>query len=379
MRIDYDVIIVGAGPSGCSAAYDLSNYGLSVLLVDKTEFPRLKPCGGGITIKTLQALRYSISPVIQHICYDLVVGRGVEKSHLFKSKHPICAMTVRQEFDEYCLKMTLKNNITFKIIKQIKSLKELPEGVEMDTSEGVLNCRYIVGADGANSMVRKLSNQFEQVEKGLAIEGHVYMPKDQLPEMEFDFGAAKFGYGWLFPKGDHVNIGLYTNDPSTKLTKKDVQEYASKKLGNVELHNVVGHYIGLNGRNYSQTSDKIFLIGDAAGFVDPLLGEGIYNAVISGQFVAKAINDEIQRNQPAKKSYNESLKIVKADLNECYQSALWFYKYPRIGYNFLTFKPTEYFLMKGFAAGKTFSYSKNKPFKLVRDKIEPVQSLDRQD
>ena len=85
MNLDFDVIIVGAGPSGCSAAYDLSEYGLSVLLIDKSEFPRLKPCGGGITIKTLKALRYSIKPIIKNVCYDLVVGKGIEKSSQTRS------------------------------------------------------------------------------------------------------------------------------------------------------------------------------------------------------------------------------------------------------------------------------------------------------
>ncbi len=376
MNLDFDVIIVGAGPSGCSAAYDLKTFGLSVLLIDKTEFPRLKPCGGGITIKTLQALRYSIKPVIKEVCFDLVVGKGTDKSALFKSKNPICAMTVREEFDQFCLSKTLERQIEFRVIDNIKSITENESFVELETGSGILKSKFIIGADGANSIVRKLTNLFPEIIKGLAIEGQVFMPKEKLPKMEFDFGAAKFGYGWLFPKGDHVNVGLYTNDTKFKINKEAVQEYANKKLGNVELKHVVGHYIGLNGSKYSQNSNRVFLIGDAAGFVDPLLGEGIYNAIVSGQTVAKAINAEISENESAKNIYQKEIKVIQKDLRAGYTSALWFYKYPALGFRFLTFRPTEYFLMKGFAAGKTFSYAQNKSFRLFLDKIKPVQSLD---
>ena len=99
----YDAIIVGAGPAGCAAAYDLASDGHSVLLVDKHEFPREKACGGGLTVKTLKSLRYSVAPVIRHVSHDLVVGYQTNREVAFPNPYPICAMVVRAEFDEYCL------------------------------------------------------------------------------------------------------------------------------------------------------------------------------------------------------------------------------------------------------------------------------------
>src|SRR4051794_2789227 len=81
-----DVIIVGAGPAGCAAAYDLAAAGLSVQLLDKKQFPRVKACAGALTMKTIRALRYSVLPVIRHICHDFQVGLRLERSNLFPSR-----------------------------------------------------------------------------------------------------------------------------------------------------------------------------------------------------------------------------------------------------------------------------------------------------
>src|SRR4051812_18648445 len=108
-----DVIVIGAGPAGCAAAYDLVSSGLTVLLLDKKSFPRLKPCAGAITIKTLKALRYPILPVIRHVCNDFRVGLKMDRTDLFRSRFPVAAMTVRSEFDAYCLAQCIRRGASF--------------------------------------------------------------------------------------------------------------------------------------------------------------------------------------------------------------------------------------------------------------------------
>jgi len=88
----YDVVIVGAGPAGCSAAFDLCSYKKSVLLIDKVAFPRVKPCAGGLTIKTLKALRYSVKPIIRRVCNNLIIGKGLAFSAIqnpFSARSPV--------------------------------------------------------------------------------------------------------------------------------------------------------------------------------------------------------------------------------------------------------------------------------------------------
>jgi len=370
----YDVVIVGAGPAGCSAAFDLCSYKKSVLLIDKVAFPRVKPCAGGLTIKTLKALRYSVKPIIKRVCNNLIIGKGLGKTTLFKGSHPVCAMSVRSEFDNYCLKKTLENGADFKVIGKIKGISSFDDRIEIATNIGVIQSRYLIGADGANSVVRKLCGLFPQVRKGIAIEAKVYLEDKDLPLMEFDFGAVKQGYGWLFPKGDHVNVGLYSNSLSSKLTKKSLEKYSKIKLGTCNLDHIVGHYIGLGGGNYTPEEERIFLVGDAAGLVDPLLGEGIYNAIKSGQNVAEAVDKGLNGGS-ALKIFQQKMQPIKQDVKSCSASANWFNKLPSIGYFALTFPSTRYFLMKGFAMGLTFDETKKQSFSLPFKKVGKINQL----
>ncbi|WP_235297810.1 NAD(P)/FAD-dependent oxidoreductase [Portibacter marinus] len=342
----HDVIIVGAGPSGCSAAYDLQKYGMKVLLLDKCKFPRIKPCGGGLTQKTIDALRYKIEPVIKSKNHRIVIGKGYQNSMLFKSENILCTMTVRSEFDEFCLNKVIESGVSFEIIDTIESVSEKATSVEIKTKDCTYQAKYLIGADGANSTIRKLTNQFSSVSKGLAIEGKVYMEKSKLPDMEFDFGVIDKGYGWLFPKDNHVNVGLYSGNLKTKFSKSTVIEYAQKKLGHVKVDHIVGQYVGLNGKHYSQNSERVFLIGDAAGLVDPFLAEGIFNAIISGQLAAKAIHVGMNQGLSAKQDYNESLRPLKADLVKLERIGIWFYRFPGLFYKGLSFIPTWSFLKK---------------------------------
>ena len=95
----WDAMVVGAGPAGCAAAYDLASAGQSVLLVDKKDFPRHKACAGGLTIKAVQALRYSIEPVVRQVVNRVRLASSTDPDVLLKSREPICVMTVRAELD----------------------------------------------------------------------------------------------------------------------------------------------------------------------------------------------------------------------------------------------------------------------------------------
>lgn len=369
---EFDVIVIGAGPSGCAAAYDLSSNGLSTLLLDKKEFPRKKACAGGLTIKTLQALRYSVEPVIEKVCCDLKVGKKLDPPTTFENSHPICAMSVRSEFDHFCLRKTISNGATFETSNRIEDITEDDENVIITTKDRSFKCKFLIGADGANSVVRRTTGLFPNAMDGLAIEAKVpYSEISHVPDMEFDFAAIYFGYGWLFPKGDHVNVGLYSNTLSADLTKQSVYQYAKDKLGvNSEvLEGEIGHKVGLGGWKYNPGNSRIFLVGDAAGLVTAILGEGIYHAVRSGQIAASAISSELLNNENASNVYSSRLNKLQKNALSCYRSAYWFYSLPTLGNFALRFPTVKYPLMKGFSTGMRFIDIKRKfpivPFKSV--------------
>src|SRR6202789_1307594 len=108
---EVDILIVGAGPAGCAAAYDLAQAGKHVILLDKRSFPRPKACACGLTRKTLKALRYSVDPVIERVCREIVLQQASEdaakRQVRIHTRNPICAMAVRERFDAFCLQQTL--------------------------------------------------------------------------------------------------------------------------------------------------------------------------------------------------------------------------------------------------------------------------------
>ena len=346
-----DIVIVGAGPAGTAAAYDLCRAGKSVLLLDRHSFPRHKACAGGLTFKTLRALRYSVDSVIKKRCRRLVVGRGIDRETEFSSRHMICAMTIRSELDAFCLGKAVAAGARFQTIGRIDAIREHRDFVDLKTDSGPIRTVYLIGADGAHSQVRRLSGEFPRKYHGFAIEGRLTCKPQHLPKMEFDFHVAADGYGWIFPKHNHINIGLFTGNPQVAFNRQNLQDYARRKLGREDVEAITGHHMGMGGWRYHPRSPRILLAGDAAGMVDPLLGEGLYNAIKSGQLAARAIKAAGRSKKPAGYIYNRLLKNIRRDLLYCRLASLWFYRMPNFGYSVLTSGPVKYSLMKGFALG----------------------------
>jgi flavin-dependent dehydrogenase len=112
----WDAIVVGAGPAGCAAAYDLAGAGRAVVLLDDAEFPRHKACAGGLTRKSLRALRYSVAPVTRETVSAIVVEKKRGETATLASRSAVCAMTVREELDDFCLRRTMEAGAQFERI-----------------------------------------------------------------------------------------------------------------------------------------------------------------------------------------------------------------------------------------------------------------------
>jgi flavin-dependent dehydrogenase len=331
MPFDDDILIVGAGPAGCAAAYDLARTGQRVLLLDKRTFPRPKACACGLTRKTLKALRYSVEPVTERICHEIVLQNTSEVR--VRTRRPIAAMAVRERFDAFCLQQTLATGAHLRKIEGILALRETADGIELDitTADGpeTLRAPVLIGADGSNGQTRRLAEALKgtgfspsidalRSEGALAPEGSLGQPNwytrgfaleacvpyTDLPttlpggghahDLVFDFAPLPGGYGWLFPKGEHINIGVGAFAPESnevqlqQVTRALLTDYAAHKLGVSKLPHITGQHLGMGGHAYIPRG-RILLTGDAAGLCDPLTGEGIHSAIISGQAAAAAV------------------------------------------------------------------------------------------
>ncbi len=400
---DYDVVIAGAGPAGCAAAYDLAATGARVLLLDKRHFPRQKACACGLTRKTLKALRYSVAPVIERECRDVVLqeagpnfatGRRKAERDLevrVRTREPFCAMAVRERFDAFCLEQTLASGAEFRKIEGIVAIREPGEYVEIelalpDNTTQMLTAPVLIGADGSNGQTRRLATgvrnsgaasastlpaEPEWYARGFALEASVpfsdlpaVLPAGDAPlDLVFDFSPISGGYGWLFPKGDHINIGVggfvpqgagaaagAPDTPYESVTRALLAEYTRAKLGVALPANVVGQYLGLGGHAYLP-SGRILLAGDAAGLVDPLTGEGIHSAIVSGQAAAAAILASKHSNNSVADLYTENLRTLQETLAFSHRAARSFYREPSRGFRVMRTPMLRGLVLKTYADG----------------------------
>ena len=359
MRTDFDVVAVGAGPAGTAAVFRLHQRGYRVLLIDKSVFPRSKPCGGGITIKALKLLPWSAAPVLETATRRLrmgVTGGRSRRDSVFETDGHVCTFAVRAKFDAFNLGKVVQAGVAFEPAAGLSSIAEDEGCVRVTIGTRTVIAKYLVGADGANSTVRRLTGMAPSFHRGFAIEGIVANDAVQVPIItEFLFGEVGNGYGWMFPKGDHVNVGIFTWDSAVSLGKDRLREYVRHRLGIDAVSDIIGFPIGFGGRDYVQDRERIVLAGDAGGFAEPLLGEGIHNAIKSGQAAADAIV-AVETGEAAslRTAYQRAITPIRDDLATYERAKRLFYgRLDTIGYRALAFPLVRSAMMRGFAAGMT--------------------------
>ncbi|PKB13349.1 geranylgeranyl reductase family protein [Novosphingobium kunmingense] len=351
----WDAIVVGAGQAGAAAAYDLAARGRGVLVVERQPFPRVKPCAGGVTVKALQRLRFSIHPVVRCVVRDLALSADGGPPRKVSGRDPVMVTTVRAELDTFCLDQARARGAAFLdcVGDRLVAVEQYVDRAVLRYASGqTIAARFVVAADGANSTIRRLLG-LATTARAFALEGHVPVPDANRRATAFDFGAVAGGYGWVFPKGDHVNIGLYTQSPATALSRDALRAYARAAIGSDALEAVVGHPMGVDGHGSIRRIGRILLAGDAAGTCERLLGEGIHNAIASGQAAASAILSAHDDPCAAGRVLQAEMAMIDGDLLACSRAAERFYAGRRRRGAALAVRPVTSAFRSGFAAGMT--------------------------
>lgn len=332
----WDAIVVGAGPAGCAAAYDLAAAGRRVLLLDRAAFPRPKACAGGLTRKSLLTLRYSVAPVIRRTVSAVVVEKRAGEAATLASRSAVCSMTVRQELDDYCLRQTMAAGARFARIGAVESIEEGAREVALRVDGQTFHGRFLVGADGVHSRVRQLlcGDTSPWLRRGFALETQVRDAGDS--QLIFNLAAVRQGYAWVFPEGDHLNVGLYSATPAEKLNRERLSQWIRARFGAASAGSTIGQHLGFGAENAPSPRRRVFLLGDAGGFADPLTGEGIYGALVSGQAAAAAIDAELREGAPADNVFAERTAQLRRDLRLSAAGARWFYGNLDAGFRALT-------------------------------------------
>ena len=306
--LNVDVVIVGAGPAGSAAAYDLALAGLRVAIVDRKTFPRDKPCGGGLTHKSVDALRYPLDSLIRSKPSILSMTKKLKKAAAIDTGGAFLTMVTRLEFDNHALQKAISVGALFITVpKTIQKIINNHDQSSMEWDNLRIQTRWIIAADGANSQIRRITQPGYRPAQAFALESLVSGTSLKL-ETSLDFGVVKGGYGWVLPKGDHLNIGLYTANGYPPPSRDALQKYVAEKAPGGKITQTLGGVIPTHCYLSTSQLGRILYVGDAAGFSDNLFGEGIYGAIVSGQIAAEFIVAGTQSNV----GYENNLTTLKS-------------------------------------------------------------------
>jgi len=309
MSEKFDFIVVGAGPSGSFTSRLLAEKGYKVGLIDKKSFPREKPCGGGVTLRAWKMFgfhkiepRFSIKPVKRVLTYT---QNNVFEFSDESSNNPLFYGVNRADFDYELFKMAEEVGAKSFTKNHVTNINVSKEVIEVKTFDGKKYlAEAVIGADGFPSTVARKAGLFNKwkshdigacyVSESPLIEGvsNDFL-EEGVAEIHLDIGV--FGYGWVFPKERALNVGVGGNLLESRAIKifynMFVQDLKKREvLKNINLKPPVIGLIPVFRRIKKTFRDRLLIIGDAGGFINPLTGEGLYHAAKTAQLAVKTLD-----------------------------------------------------------------------------------------
>ncbi|MDQ4018754.1 MAG: geranylgeranyl reductase family protein, partial [Actinomycetota bacterium] len=290
----YDTIVVGAGPAGSTTAYRLAREGASVLLLDRAVFPRDKPCGGGVTMRAAKQLPFSIDPVVEHVVTTAELRLGHRRTADRGRGGVLAYMTQRRRLDHLLAETAAAAGAEFRDGVKVTAVETDPAGAKVTVAGERVRADAVVGADGVNGATARALRLGGNRTVGVALEGN--LGNEKLPPDRFrgrfliDLGTIPGGYGWIFPKGDHVNVGVggwESEGPRLREHLATLCEAHGIRVG--DLDELRGFRLPCRAHDSTLAHGRGLVVGDAAGLVDPLTGDGMFEAFLSGRFAAEAV------------------------------------------------------------------------------------------
>ena len=399
----YDLIVIGAGPAGSSAAGEAARRGLKVALLEKCRLPRHKTCGGGMPMTVGDELR-DLAPsafVESDVRYmrhtfnftDSVLG---EVNPAGCGREIVLWMVQRSVFDHELVRRAERLGASVWDDAPVEAISLEDNQVQVkvkrpgDRSQ-TLTADYVIGADGANGITAKAAGLRRErvLAVGMEVEhphswgdGHADLRPDVL---HLDYGLIRNGYAWVFPKGDHLNVGAGLFRPRNGNSRREdsvKQELQRAIVGYLEYVGASYDHSGLRFHAHplplwdgkeplNSTDGRILLAGDAAGMVNPLFGDGILHAVRSGIIAAECVADG--------RTLEYSSRIhaeIGPDFEAARRLAGPFYQFSRIFYKQIIRRPSATRAAARLLAGDAlFTDAGKRAMRLIRRSVTPWQRM----
>jgi geranylgeranyl reductase family protein len=337
----YDVAIVGAGPAGATTARFLAKSGLKVALVEKEELPRDKPCGGALSIHHLKRFKYlddRYNQVSGYPSYGVKLYFNSYKAGEYIYSEPQALMVLRDKFDKALVDMALDWGAELKQ-NRVKDVVVTSDAAKLFLDKGnVINSTLVVGADGVNGIVAKktgLNLGWSKWQIAICALKEIYVGENVIEEyigsqrpMQIFISSDIFGYGWIFPKKEHLNIGIGGLSSKTKNVSASFVRFIRllKKMKLIPTDIKDGKFkaysVPVTGLLKKVHADRVVLCGDAAGSSSPTYGEGVYYAMTSGQIASEVVLEALDEENVFSDGLSSYRKKLMEDFGFDHESAL---------------------------------------------------------
>jgi geranylgeranyl reductase family protein len=370
----FDVIVVGLGPAGAAAAADLARAGLSVLGLEWKTHPRYKVCGGGLSARIDRLLEPDYRRVVEETIFTVRFQFAGADSFPIASPDPIAYMVMRDRFDAHLARKAQEAGVRVQEDERVVAVSEAPGGMEVMTERGRYRARVVVGADGANSVVARSLFPGRRGRLMSGLEGEALVGQGpvrfEAGAVVLDIGTVPGGYAWVFPKTGRLSLGVAEFLSRGPSPKGAYERFVKREpvMAGMAVPPGLGHPLPLYDRALSEprrlTTDRALLVGDAAHLVDPLFGEGIYYAVLSGRMAARSIIEWARGAAPDLHAYDEQVASdIYPELRVAACMAWVVYTFPQVSHRMIRGRPgiiqLYYEVLKGRETYRSF-YAKAK-------------------
>jgi geranylgeranyl reductase family protein len=301
-QAEWDVAVIGGGPAGLSAAHAAAAAGARTLILERAEHPRYKTCGGGLVGASLTAVKGLPSlPARDEITIATFTLRG-GREFTRTDARPLLAMVMREEFDAALLDRALAAGARVRQKATVRAIGQEPGHAYARLADGTtVTAGVIIGADGSSGVTaRHVGVTFEQVDLGLELEiaASAARQRQWAGRILLDWGTIPASYGWVFPKGDRLTVGVIASRAGAGAKQGDatrdyLREFTDRLgLARDPVIRDSGHLTRCRSADSALRSGRVIVAGDAAGLLEPWTREGISFALrsgaLAGEFAAKA-------------------------------------------------------------------------------------------
>lgn len=314
----YDLIVIGGGPAGTICAREAALSGLSVMIIEKEKLPRNKLCGGALSPRVSELLDFDISSVVQREMKNAVIYAPSGRKIVVTKTDSKGNLIKRSDFDHLLVQKAKEAGVQVLESTRVLSIEQVRTGVRILTHGDSYKTHILVGADGVNSLCARqlgIRRTWPSNRVALCIAADIPLPPEEIDRImsiegkpgqvaiEMYLWAMDYGYGWCFPKHDEISLGIgYKMKHGVvdlrSAWKQFVDRFEKEKGIKLDTSGQSAHRVPLGKMGKRITSRRTMLVGDAAGLVSPITGEGIFYALQSGIIAGRVASEAVKKKDP---------------------------------------------------------------------------------